>query len=465
MKTEQQEPVEIKAAAVMPGRNQRKIWTVGTLVYTSSGLTVLFLWLLGGDFAWNLKERAVVPIAQLMLRMFGASDFLVGLVVGSIPAALGMIIGPIVSVKSDRYRGRLGRRIPFLLFPTPFIVLSMVALGCTPRISEVIHRSLGPSSPGSGVVAISLFIAFYLIFEVATVVANIIVGALINDVVPQSLIGRFFGMFRAVGLVAGIVFNAFIIGYAEVRYLEIFVGIGLLYGVCFAAMCLKVKEGQYPPPDTSDPENRGLKSIKMYFRECYSHPYYRFLFAAATLGMLANVPVNSFSVFFAKSVGLGIDAYGKCLAITYGISLVLAYPIGVLADRFHPLRLGLWVSFLYGALMIWASIATVDAVTFSIFFIAHGVITGSYMTATASLGQRLYPKAKFAQFASAWGLIFGLGFVVAAPLTGLLLDLIGNEYRYTFLLSGILAILGGAAFMVTNRFFLRLGGNTDYVAP
>jgi MFS family permease len=115
--------------------------------------------------------------------------------------------------------------------------------------------------------------------------------------------------------------------------------------------------------------------------------------------------------------------------------------------------------------MLWAGLATIGAETFSIFFVIHGVITGSYITATASLGQRLYPRAKFAQFASAWGLVFGLGFIATAPLTGLLLDLIGHDYRYTFFVSGVLALLGAGAFLVTKRFFDRLGGDAGYVAP
>lgn len=445
---------------------QRK-WHVGTLTYSAGGLMILFLWLLGGDFAWNLKERAVVPVAQLMLRSFQASDFLVGLLVGSIPAALGMIIGPIISVRSDRHRGRLGRRIPFLLIPTPFIVISMVALGATPWFAGYLDRALGPESPGAATLGILTFIAFWIIFEIATVVANIIFGALINDVVPQSLIGRFFGLFRAVGLIAGIVFNATVIGYAETHYLEIYAGIGLLYGLCFVLMCLRVKEGDYPeePVRESVEGNRALVAIRTYFRECYSNPYYRWLFAAATLGMLANVPVNSFSVFYAKSLGMSIDDYGKALVVTYVVSLVLAYPLGMLADRFHPLRVGFWTTLLYAGLMLWASFIAVDVPSFTLFFIIHGVITGSYMTATASLGQRLYPKIKFAQFASAWSLVFGLGFVMAAPSTGLLLDLLGHDYRYTFLVSGCLALLGAGAFAVTDGFFRRLGGPSHYVAP
>ncbi len=101
----------------------RRTWSVGTLTYTSAGLVVLFCWLLAGDYAWSMKERAVNPMAQVMLRSFTAPDWLVGLLVGSVPAAIGMILSPVISVRSDRHRGKWGRRIPFLLIPTPIVAL------------------------------------------------------------------------------------------------------------------------------------------------------------------------------------------------------------------------------------------------------------------------------------------------------------------------------------------------------
>jgi len=41
---------------------QRKLWHAGTPTYTSGGLVVLFSWLLWGDFAWSMRERAVFGI-------------------------------------------------------------------------------------------------------------------------------------------------------------------------------------------------------------------------------------------------------------------------------------------------------------------------------------------------------------------------------------------------------------------
>src|SRR5476651_1446736 len=93
------------------GEPPQKIWRVGTLTYTMTGLVILFCWLLWGDFAWAMKDRAIPNTVQILLKKFGASDMVAGLLFGSLPPAIGLILGPIISYKSDRHRGRWGRRI------------------------------------------------------------------------------------------------------------------------------------------------------------------------------------------------------------------------------------------------------------------------------------------------------------------------------------------------------------------
>ena len=77
--------------------SSKKIWSNGTLTYTLTGLVVLFVFLLVGDFTWALRERSAGMIARIMLKKFGASDFLNGLIVVSIPTVIGLFLGPIIS--------------------------------------------------------------------------------------------------------------------------------------------------------------------------------------------------------------------------------------------------------------------------------------------------------------------------------------------------------------------------------
>ena len=122
--------------------SRRKIFTVGTLVYTTGGLALLFFWLLLGDFALSLRDRSVGPVVQLFLKREGASDTVMAILLSSLPPLLGMILGPIVSYRSDRLRSRWGRRIPFLIIPTPIAALAMVGIALTPFVADWLHPML-----------------------------------------------------------------------------------------------------------------------------------------------------------------------------------------------------------------------------------------------------------------------------------------------------------------------------------
>ena len=443
-----------------------KTWRVGTLVYTTSGLAILFGWLLWGDFAGSIKDRAITPVAQIMLRGFSAPDWLVGLLVGSVPAGIGLILGPIISVKSDRHRGRWGRRIPFLLIPTPIVALAMFGLAVTPSLGTWLHGYLGAHSPGEMGCRMIAFGFFWTWFEIAAIIINNLFGALINDVVPHAIVGRFFALFRAVSLIAGILFNFFLMAKAGTHYLEIFIGLGAIYGVGFSLMCFKVKEGEYPPPPpVSVAKANIITPVLAYLRECYTNPFYLSFFLATTLGGLAIAPVNTFSVFHARSLGMSDDLYGKSLALSYGFSLVFSYPIGVLADRFHPLRLGIFCILLYMLVTLFGFIFASTVSAFFIAFVLHTIISGCYLTGTASIGQRLLPMAKFAQIGSAGGIIGAICYMILPPALGLFIENIHHNYRYVFLLASIMAAGSAATYVVVFLKFKTLGGDAAYIAP
>ena len=457
--------MEISTAESEVTRPAGKNWKVGTLTYSSAGIAILFFWLLWGDFAWSMKERSAGSVAQLMLKSFGTSDMLLGLLMGSLPNAIGMLLGPIISYRSDRHRGRWGRRIPYLMVTTPIAVLAMVGLALSPWMGGVLQKFLGPANIGLDTAILIFFGASWVMFEFATVAANAIFGALINDVVPHGLLGRFFALFRALSLLAGIFFNFWLLGKAEEHYMWVFIGIAALYGVGFMMMCLKVKEGEYEPP--SDPEHaRGfVGAAKLYFRECFTNPYYRWVFGAYTLCLFAFVPLNTFCLFYAKSLNMSIDLYGKLSALTFLISFLLAYLLGMLSDRFHPLRMAIAVIGVYAAVMLLSGVLVTGVTSFAIAFVAHGVIAGAFYTGTASYGQMLFPKARFAQFNSALALLSAIGFTLAPPVIGKFLDSTGHAYRYTFFMGSAMAAIGMITTFMLYRKFMAMGGPERYQAP
>lgn len=180
--------VEPSAPTIIGGK---KIWSAGTLRYTTAGIVCLFFWLLLGDFAWSMRDRSVGPMAQWYLNQLNVPNIVFGLLLTSFPAAVSFVLVPIMSVKSDRHRGRWGRRIPFLLVTTPLAALGMLGLAFAPIVARWVHSHF----PGQSEMLVSVicFAVFWAAFEFATIASSSLFGALINDVVPREMLGRFSG--------------------------------------------------------------------------------------------------------------------------------------------------------------------------------------------------------------------------------------------------------------------------------
>jgi MFS family permease len=460
------EPVAASPAGAP--RIPAKIWKVGTLTYTTAGLVALFCWLLFGDFAWQMRGRSVFPMVKWYLKSMEVPNLLFGLLITSFPAVLSLLLVPVISVKSDRHRGHWGRRIPFLLVTAPLAGFGMVGIAFTPFLARWVHGFF--PNAGETLVAVLCFGVFWAAFELASIAGEAVLNGLINDVVPKAVIGRFYGMFRAISLIDGIIFNYWIMGYVPTHFTLILATIGTVYCVAFMCMCLRVKEGQYPPVAAAPAAGGGVLarrfgSVRQYMRECFSNPYYLSVFAMLTLASLAFAPFNTFAIPYAQSLNLGMDVYGKCLALIFAISLVLSYFIGWCSDIFHPIRVAMVALAGYMGISIWASQCANTPLTFSIAFVLHGTVSGAYVTSAASIGQRLYPQTKFAQFASAAGVFLSICSIGLGPMVGLAIDLSGNAYRHTFAIGAVFSFAALVAGVWVYRRFIRIGGPKNYVPP
>ena len=98
----------------------------------------------------------------------------------------------------------------------------------------------------------------------------------------------------------------------------------------------------------------------------------------------------------------------------------------------------------------------------------------SYNTQTASYGQRLFPKALYAQFNSALQMVLAVVTVLTAPLIGGILTFVeksfypdgsGGQYFLLFFLGGLIGLAGFAMLAVVYRYYQKLGGDQSYRPP
>ncbi|MBI5380622.1 MAG: MFS transporter [Opitutae bacterium] len=444
----------------------KKQWRVGTLVYTSGGLVVLFCWLLWGDFTFYMRERSVGPTMTLVLRQLNASGIVVGILMGFLPQALSLLLVPVISYRSDRHRGRWGRRIPFLLAPTPFVFLSMLGLAFGPVLGRWIYQLTGGQLLSENGCAILALGVSWAVYEIAITVSTAVFHGLFNDVVPREVIGRFWALFRVVNLIDGMIFNYFLIGHAEKHYMLIFGGVGVFYAISFTAMCLRVKEGEYPPPPVVTQERTGAwLAIKEYMRDCFTQPFYLWYFAFYALVRWAVQPLSLFMIFFAKSLHMDMALYGKYATAQMAVSLVMAYPTGWLVDKFHALRVSIVSLALYVLATLVAFFLVDDGWSLGVAIVVCGAFAGIAGTAYQPLGLVLLPKMKFAQFNSASTIGSSLGLAAMSPLCGLFFDWIGPDYRYIYLFASVGSLLALLSLLPVYRTFMARGGIKGYVPP
>lgn len=456
-------------------------YSVGTLVYTRMSLLVLCGWLLWGDFCFMVMETVLMRIMPLKLKAMNAPNVFMMVIITTIPSVMNFFLNPILSFRSDRYRSRWGRRIPFLIFATPFIVLFLALLGFSEQISAWIYNLLSGyipklSSVYVGMVVITILVLCFHFFHMFVLS---VYYYLFNDVMPRKYLARFLSLYRIVGVGAMALFNYFIFKYAQTHMRGIFLGTAALFFVSFTAMCFFVKEGQYPPPLENIGRRTGIiASMHTYFTECFKLPFYWFFFLGNAFWNVANC-INTFNIFMYLSIGLSLDQMGRVAGISGAVSVMLLYPAGMLADKIHPIRV---------MIMAKVGIAVITPINmiFLFFNFERGMafwicvaitcallpLNVMYSASSLPMYMRLLPKDRYGQFSSADAMVRAFSLIVGSVLAGLFIDMMkrihpGSDfcYRYIPVWIFVFEICSLVLLFLLYRKWKEYGGLKNYVPP
>jgi len=461
--------------------NGQKTFKVGSLIYTKKGLVTLFAWMLWGDFCFTLMETVIPTILPLKLKALGSSNTIIALIMTTLPGILNVTICPWVSFWSDRYRSSWGRRIPFILYTIPFLTMFLILLGYSEQLGGWLHKLAFAKNGMFSATTVAIFIIG--IFMVGFQFFNMFVGSvywyLFNDVVPENCLGQFLGLFRVVGSLAGVLYNKFILRYAETHMTEIFLGAAILYFVGFGLMCFMVKEGKYPPPPEYVDGKRGFfAGIKTFFVECFCARFYWYMFGITAFSAMA-LNINIFIFFFVKDIGLTLKEYGDILAYAAIVGMCLTYPAGIVADKYHPLRVQFAMKFVLlfftPLFLVFTFIKMSPGAAYYYYMIvalAQIPAAALYNAAVLPALMRLFPKDRYGQFCSADAMVRSAGTIVGGLMAGATFDLLkwiynGSDfaYRWIFAWSWGFDILAFICLINVYRGWKNYGGLKSYVPP
>ena len=459
----------------------QKIYRCGSLTYTRRGLVALFAWLLWGDFCYTMMETVIPSIMPLKLRSLGSANWIIALIMSTLPGVFNTTICPWVSFKSDHYRSRWGRRIPFILYTMPFLTISLLFVGYSEAIGGWLHGLMnGAGGVTRATVVVFLLAVFAGMFDLFNMFVGSVYSYLFNDVVPPQFLSRFFGWFRLIGMISGVFYNYFIFRFALSHMTQIYTGAAILYLFGFGLMCLKVKEREYPPPPDHGLAPSLLRDIRTFARDCFTMPYYWCIFLNTMFAAVAGT-IGVFSVFFMQSMGLDLALIGKVAAVSSIASVVCLTFAGILADRWNPVRVDAYLNVFSlvasSTSLIWVF---VDPPRAGVYFCvavfvstANALLNSVGSTAYMPRLMRLFPEDRFGGFCGAQALVRSAGTMVGGLVAGIYLDLVKRSfpegslqpYRYIVLWQIAFGIIAFVFYYRAYRYWKRLGGEEGFKAP
>ena len=467
------------------------VFRCGTLTYTQMGLVSLFAWLLWGDFCYVLMESVTPSLIPLKFKELHASNTQIGIITATIPTLIYIICAPFISFRSDRFRSKLGRRIPFILGSLPFLVLLLIGLAFGDHIAFWLHSRLGTAvahlSPNE--MAIYVVGGLLSLFSFFNTFVSTIFWYLFNDVVPEFILARFMSWFRTISVGSAAVYNFFVFPYAGTHYTTILVGAALLYLVGFGLLCLNVREGQYPPPAPYIGGKTGsLAAAATYLKETHSDRLYWYQWLGNIIGAIGggaggiggNLSLTPFALLFYLAIGLSNAQIGYLFG-TIGVTVgVLVLVTGWLADKYHPIRVAMvgtaiGVFIVTPANFIWLfwhfdqQTAFYINLFMAVFLMAPSIaMVGVY---DPPLLMRLFPRSRYGQFCSVNAIWRSGGGMLSGILVGLFLDhltkSVGKDRAYFFIpvWQFIFAVPSFILLVQIYRRWKQLGGDKGYVAP
>jgi maltose/moltooligosaccharide transporter len=278
------------------------------------------------------------------------------------------------------------------------------------------------------------------------------------DVVPQEVLGRWTAMGTVVSALATVIWGFFLVKYAVHHMQLLCVSVSVLCVLVYMVSTYFVKEGEYPPVDKHKKGGSWWAPIRAYFIECYSDPFYLWIFGAFFMAGLANASNDYKGYYLRFDLHADYDQSGPITAVPYLIPVLLGYFVGNIADKLHPIRMFVPTYVVWGSICFLSYFFIHDKTTFLIWScITQVAIFANGVTYGALLPQ-IYPRAKFGQFCSANQLIGSVGGGLIAPIiVGHLFDHLHNN-RFAYLFSADFLFAGALMFSKVQRNYEKRHG-------
>jgi MFS family permease len=362
-------------------------------------------------FSFNL---ASIP---LFFNGLIEQKWVVGVILGMM-GAFGIILSPVVGMRSDKIRHRLGRRRPLMIVALPFMVL---VLATTQHLTIVWLMAL----------AWPLAYFFHLIIERPW-------SALIPDLFPPNQRASANGVVQLMGGLGALLY--FLLGaYLWARNEEVtFYLVAAVYAVGVLVIIFGIKER---PTHLDEPKKGSGGSLLDYVKELREHKaLLRYIIASLFWSIGLNGVLPWLTSFGTEEMGMSVELSFMPLALSVGVLILFAVPAGMLADRIGHKK----VTSVGLAIFVVINICIVFVHSIPLVFVLMGIVAFGFciiMVVPYAIVVNLIPSNRMAELIGIASIPIYLSILVAPVIAGLLVDLFGS-YRPIFVLAAVCHAIG-----------------------
>jgi Na+/melibiose symporter-like transporter len=330
----------------------------------------------------------------------------------------GIFVSPTTGFLSDRIRHRLGRRRPLMILGLPFVVLLIMFTQYLPSVTLM-----------------CLVWPFVYFFHLAIERPY---SALIPDLISPDKRATANGVAQFMGGGGNLLY--FIIGaYVWANSQEAtFYLVAVVYAVGVLMVLLGIRER---PSHLDEVKTNGSGGFFSYVKELGKHEaLVNYSLASLFWQIGLNAVMPWLTSFGTKEMGMSVQASFMILAMSVGILIIFAVPVGMLADRMGRTRLTSFGLLLF--IIINAAVLFVHSIP--LMFVLMAIVSFGFcilMVVPFAILVSLIPEDRMAELIGVATIPVYVSIFIGPLLSGLLIDVFGS-YRPIFALAAASHALG-----------------------
>lgn len=363
----------------------------------------------------------------------------------------GLFISPFVGAWSDSLRSKWGRRMPFILFGVPvavaaFIFIPLIPMGIAPELNGQTGQLTGLLIP----FIISLFLVL-IAFAVVRPVADV----LMFDVTPSPQRATANGIAGAIaGLLVVITALAGAALYDVYGPLPFWIAAGLALLIFLLTWAFVKEPEELASASELAGEKFNLAGIIKFLRDQPAE-YRTSLIYLLLSNLLAYVALAQMQAFLSSygvfSLGMEESSAAMLVAIPAIAFMFIAVPAGLIANKIGRKTtqiIGL-VGYAIGALVIYlfpdATMLNVGLLICGLTWPLANVVQVAMIVDSAPVETLMGTYTGLRQIAVT------LGFIIGPILGGTLVEAMGNDYRWVWLIMFVFLVLATVAILPVTK--------------